>query len=100
MYLIVVKFPVKPDSADRWMDIVADYTAACRSEEGNLFFEWSRSVEDPQGARIPHAIVQPAVYDAVERLTCANGTDFDATAAAPWNGDRLDLDFAISALHP
>ena len=29
------------------MDIVADYTAACRSEEGNLFFEWSRSVDDP-----------------------------------------------------
>lgn len=47
MYLIVVKFPVKPESADRWLDIVADYTASCRSEEGNIFFEWSRSVEDP-----------------------------------------------------
>ena len=47
MYFIVVKFPVKPESADRWMDIVADYTNACRAEEGNIFFEWSRSVEDP-----------------------------------------------------
>ncbi len=47
MYLIVVKFPVKPESVDRWMDVVADYTAACRAEAGNLFFEWSRSVEDP-----------------------------------------------------
>lgn len=47
MYLIVVKFPVKPESVDTWMDVVADYTANVRAEEGNLFFEWSRSVEDP-----------------------------------------------------
>lgn len=47
MYLIVVKFPVKPESVDSWTEIVADYTAACRAEEGNLFFEWSRSLEDP-----------------------------------------------------
>ena len=47
MYFIVVKFPVKPESAERWMDVVDDYTRACRAEEGNLFFEWSRSVEDP-----------------------------------------------------
>ena len=47
MYLIVVKFPVKPESVDSWTEIVADYTAACRAEEGNIFFEWSRSVEDP-----------------------------------------------------
>lgn len=47
MYFIVVKFPVKPESVDNWMDIVADYTHACRGEEGNLFFEWSRSLEHP-----------------------------------------------------
>ncbi|GAA1177175.1 putative quinol monooxygenase [Ornithinimicrobium humiphilum] len=47
MYLIVVKFPVKPESVDSWTEIVADYTAACRAEEGNLFFEWSRSLENP-----------------------------------------------------
>ena len=47
MYFIVVKFPVKPESVDRWMEVVADYTSACRAEEGNLFFEWSRSVDDP-----------------------------------------------------
>jgi len=47
MIFIVVKFPVKPESVDTWMDVVADYTANVRAEEGNLFFEWSRSVEDP-----------------------------------------------------
>ena len=29
------------------MDLVADFTAATRAEPGNLWFEWSRSVEDP-----------------------------------------------------
>ncbi len=47
MYLIVVKFPTKTEWADRWMDVVADFTAATRAEPGNLWFEWSRSVEDP-----------------------------------------------------
>ncbi len=42
-----MKFPVRPESVERWTDVVADYTAACRAEEGNIFFEWSRSVEDP-----------------------------------------------------
>ena len=47
MILINLKFTVKPELADQWMDAVAQYTADVRSEEGNLFFEWSRSVDDP-----------------------------------------------------
>ena len=47
MYLIVVKFETKPGWTDRWLDLVADFTAATRQEPGNLWFEWSRSVEDP-----------------------------------------------------
>lgn len=47
MYLIVVKFETSPDWTDRWMDLVADFTEATRREPGNLFFEWSRSVENP-----------------------------------------------------
>jgi quinol monooxygenase YgiN len=46
VYFIVVKFPVKPDWSDRWLDHVDGYTKATRAEPGNLFFEWSRSVED------------------------------------------------------
>ncbi|MGP9693232.1 putative quinol monooxygenase [Brachybacterium sp. AOP25-B2-12] len=48
MYLIVVKFPVRPDSAERWPEIVREFTESTRAEEGNLWFEWSRSLEDPQ----------------------------------------------------
>jgi quinol monooxygenase YgiN len=47
MYVIVVKFQTKPEWTDRWLDLTADFTEATRAEPGNLFFEWSRSVEDP-----------------------------------------------------
>ena len=47
MYFIVVKFETKPEWTDRWMSLVADFTAATRAEPGNLWFEWSRSVDDP-----------------------------------------------------
>ncbi len=47
MIFIVVKFPVRPDVAERWLDAVAGFTAAVRAEEGCLFFEWSRSVDEP-----------------------------------------------------
>ena len=46
MYVIVVKFPVKPDWSDRWLDLVDNFTRSTRAEPGNLFFEWSRSVEE------------------------------------------------------
>ena len=46
MYFIVVKFPVKPEFVDGWMERVTPFTEATRSEPGNLWFEWSRSVED------------------------------------------------------
>lgn len=47
MYLINVKFETKPEWTDRWMDLVADFTSNTRAEPGNLWFEWSRSVENP-----------------------------------------------------
>ncbi len=47
MIFIVVKFLVKPEHADRWLDLVAPFTEATRAEPGNLWFEWSRSVDTP-----------------------------------------------------
>lgn len=47
MILITVKFPVKPEVADRWPEIVRPFTEATRAESGNRWFEWSRSIEDP-----------------------------------------------------
>lgn len=47
MIFIVVNYQVKSEFADEWMDHVAEFTAATRAEAGNKWFEWSRSVEDP-----------------------------------------------------
>ncbi|MGH3935742.1 MAG: putative quinol monooxygenase [Pseudonocardiaceae bacterium] len=47
MIFIVVKFTIRPDQADEWLSLVDEFTQATRAEEGNLFFEWSRSVDTP-----------------------------------------------------
>jgi quinol monooxygenase YgiN len=46
MIFIVVKFDVKPEFVDTFMDRVATFTESTRAEPGNKFFEWSRSVEN------------------------------------------------------
>jgi quinol monooxygenase YgiN len=47
MIFIVVKMTIRPEYSDEWLARVDDFTQATRSEAGNLFFEWSRSVDDP-----------------------------------------------------
>ena len=47
MIFICVKWPVRPEHADAWPEITRAFTEATRAEEGNLFFEWSRSLDDP-----------------------------------------------------
>ncbi|MER5888484.1 putative quinol monooxygenase [Streptomyces sp. NPDC001941] len=47
MIFIAVRFTVRPEYADQWLTVVDDFTRATRAEEGNLFYDWSRSVDDP-----------------------------------------------------
>ena len=47
MIFICVRWKVKPEHADEWPELTRDFTEGTRAEPGNLFFEWSRSVEDP-----------------------------------------------------
>ncbi len=47
MIFITAKFAVLPEHADDWPVISRPFTEACRAEDGCLWFEWSRSVEDP-----------------------------------------------------
>ncbi|MEE2060754.1 putative quinol monooxygenase [Rhodococcus artemisiae] len=47
MIFIVVKFAVRPEHADEWLDHTRDFTEETRREPGNLWFEWSRRVDDP-----------------------------------------------------
>ena len=47
MILINVKFPVKPEYAEKWPEISREFTEKTLAEPGNKWFEWSRSVKDP-----------------------------------------------------
>lgn len=47
MIFIVVKFLVKDEYLQDWPEIVRPFTEATRAEPGNLWFEWSRSLESP-----------------------------------------------------
>lgn len=48
MIFICVKWRIKPEYADQWPELSREFTEATRAEDGNLFFDWSRSVEDPE----------------------------------------------------
>jgi quinol monooxygenase YgiN len=47
MIFITAKFKVKPEDADNWPQIAAEFTKATRAEPGCLWFDWSRSIDDP-----------------------------------------------------
>ena len=47
MIFIVVKFPVKPEMAEQWPELTREFTEATRAEPGNKWFDWSRSLDDP-----------------------------------------------------
>ncbi len=47
MIFITAKFRIKPEYADDWAEISAPFTAATRAEPGCLWFDWSRSLDDP-----------------------------------------------------
>lgn len=47
MIFITAKFPVKPEHADDWPRISREFTEATRAEDGCLWFDWSRSLDDP-----------------------------------------------------
>jgi quinol monooxygenase YgiN len=47
MIFIAVRFRVRPELSEQWLERVDDFTQATRAEPGNLWFDWSRSVEDP-----------------------------------------------------
>ena len=47
MIVIIARFETKPDYSERWPELVAPLTAATRAEQGNLWFDWSRSLDNP-----------------------------------------------------
>jgi quinol monooxygenase YgiN len=76
--LIVVKFPVRPERAEEWQSLAADYARAVNAEEGSLFFEWSKSLEQP------------------DTFVCVEGFR-DAAAGASHVGTQAFRDFVAQA---
>ncbi len=46
MIFIAAKFRIKPEHADDWAEISRPFTEATRAEDGCLWFDWSRSLDD------------------------------------------------------
>jgi quinol monooxygenase YgiN len=47
MIFITARFRIRPEDADRWPEISRSFTEATRAEPGCLWFDWSRSIDDP-----------------------------------------------------
>jgi quinol monooxygenase YgiN len=47
LIFITAKFSVLPEHADAWPELSRAFTEATRAEPGCLWFEWSRSIDDP-----------------------------------------------------
>jgi len=59
MIFITAKFKIRPEDADKWPQIAAEFTEATRSEPGCLWFDWSRSLDDPEHTP-DHQLLDPA----------------------------------------
>lgn len=64
MIFIVVKFPVRPDHSEAWLSLASGFTTATRAEPGNIFFEWSRSVDNPNQFVLVEAFKDSAAGEA------------------------------------
>ncbi len=78
MIVIVVKFPVRPERTEEWTSLAREYAAAVDAEEGSVFFEWSRSLEEP------------------DTFVCVEGFR-DADAGAAHVGTQAFKDFVATA---
>ena len=47
MILICVKWRIKAEHANDWIELSREFSESTRAEPGNVFYEWSRNVEDP-----------------------------------------------------
>jgi quinol monooxygenase YgiN len=77
MIFIVVKFDVARRYRESWMYITKEFTAATRAEPGNLWFEWSRSLEKPS-----EYVLVEAFQDQRASVAHVNSEHFRAGLAA------------------
>ena len=62
MIFIAARFRVLAEHADAWPEITRSFTEATRAEAGNLWFDWSRSLDDAK----EYVLVEAFQDDAAE----------------------------------
>lgn len=75
MYFIVVKYEVKPESVANWPEIVREFTEATRAEAGNLWFEWSKSLEQDNEFVLVEAFTDDGAAPHVQSAHFAKGLE-------------------------
>ena len=89
MIFNVVKQPVRPKFADDWPALVHDFTAASRAEPGCIFFDWYRSVDEPNVYVLVEAFRDAAAGEAHVGIGSLQGRDGEhAEVARGRSGDR------------
>ncbi len=67
MIFITAKFRVRPEHAGDWPAITRSFTEATRAEPGCLWYDWSRSLDDPTEYVLVEAFADDAA--AVQHVT-------------------------------
>ncbi|AQA04320.1 antibiotic biosynthesis monooxygenase [Mycobacterium sp. MS1601] len=93
MIFIVVKWKPKAQYLDSFPDMVAEFTEATRNEPGNLFFEWSRSLDDPSEYVLVEGFRDGDAGK--EHVTSAHFTKFVSEAPALLNSTPLIISHSI-----
>jgi quinol monooxygenase YgiN len=76
MIFIVSKMTVRPDRGREWSTLVDAITQATRNEPGNIFFEWSKSLDNPH-----QFVLVEAFQDAEAGAAHVNSDHFKAAMA-------------------
>ena len=85
MIFIVVKWTIKPERSGNWLAEVEEFTQGTRSEPGNIFFEWSRSVDNPNQFVLVEAFQDDA---AAAHVNSDHFKKFVAWAPTTWTSRR------------
>jgi len=85
MIFIVVKWTIKPERTGNWLADVEEFTQGTRSEPGNIFFEWSRSVDNPNQFVLVEAFQDDA---AAAHVNSDHFKKFVAWALTTWMSRR------------
>ena len=86
MIFIAVRFTVRTAERDNWLPAVEDFTLATRQEPGNVFFDWSCSVENPDQFVLLEAFASPeagAAHVRSAHFAAAMETMADLVAEVP-----------------